>query len=181
MRKWRFDSRHSAGACSVPRILKAEPFIRASPCTPPAFSHSRSHMAIDPCIPAAAPSRRCFRPPAEPALQESLNQQPKPCPSLSKDTYYRFSPASEDEHEPGKRIFRQLLLTEPCQRIDPLASVRRLDRHQYPHLRGDLDHPATSRHARSSAPSPARLYPSTAPASADEEKSRTRGCMSRPL
>jgi hypothetical protein len=28
-----------------------------------------------------------------------------------------------------------------------LASIHLLDRHQHPHLRRDLDHPATSRHA----------------------------------
>lgn len=47
-------------------------------------------------------------------------------------------------------LFCQLVLAKTDQRIDALSSVHRLDCHQHPHLRCDLNHRSASRHATKS-------------------------------
>jgi hypothetical protein len=48
--------------------------------------------------------------------------------------------AAKNENTSAKRIFRQLLLAELRQGIDPFSAIDRLDRYQHPHLRCNLDH-----------------------------------------
>src|ERR1039457_6110226 len=86
-----------------------------------------------------------FWPPHAPPLGEPFLCQPVSLALLS------ASPASASEHErtPGKRVFGEFLLAQPRERIDALASIDGFDRHQHPHLGGDLDHLSALRQARS--------------------------------
>ena len=60
----------------------------------------------------------------------------------------RPAAAAKHEYASGKRIFGQRVLAESRQRIDALASVHRLNRHQHAHLRRDLDQESISHSAR---------------------------------
>jgi hypothetical protein len=59
--------------------------------------------------------------------------------------------AAKNENTSAKRIFRQLLLAELRQGIDPFSAIDRLDRYQHPHLRCNLDHRSALRQASSNA------------------------------
>ena len=68
-------------------------------------------------------------------------RQPKALPVIDEHLDRRRPPATEHKHTAGKRIRLQLLLAQPCQRIDPLPEVDRLDGNQDAHLGGNLNHP----------------------------------------
>src|SRR5271169_63150 len=90
-----------------------------------------------------------FRPPHEATLGEPLLRQPISLAVIGEQTDRRPAAAPEHEYAPGKRIFLKLVLAKPGERIDSLSSVHRFDRHQYAHLRRDLNHLSASRQARS--------------------------------
>src|ERR1017187_6069526 len=90
-----------------------------------------------------------FRPPHEPPLGEPFLCQPVSLAVIAEQPDRAPAAASEHEHTPGKRVFGEFLLAQPRERIDALASIDGFDRHQHPHLGGDLDHLSALRQARS--------------------------------
>ncbi len=93
--------------------------------------------------------RRRLRPPHEPSFREALLRQPVPLAIIGEEADRGPAAASKHEHTSGEGIFGEFLLAQPRQRINALAAVHRLNRHQHAHLRRDLDHPWVSRQARS--------------------------------
>src|ERR1022692_2980551 len=90
-----------------------------------------------------------FRPPHEPPLGKPFLCQPVSLAVIAEQPDRAPAAAPEHEHTPGKRILSEFLLAEPRQRINALASINGFDRHQHPHLGGDLDHLSAFRQARS--------------------------------
>src|ERR1700683_3930038 len=78
-----------------------------------------------------------------------FGRQPESLPVIEQFLNRGCSPAAEHEQVTRKWIDVQLLPAQLGQRVDTLAEVDRLHRHQNPHLRRDLNHPSVSRQARS--------------------------------
>ena len=89
-----------------------------------------------------------FRPPHKTAFGEPLLCQPAALPVISEEPDRRPAAAPEYKYTTGERIFRQFVLAQSHQRIDPFAPIHRLDGNQHTHLRRDLDHRSPSRQAR---------------------------------
>src|SRR6266446_2947552 len=92
---------------------------------------------------------RRLRPPHESSTRETLLGQPVSLPVIAEQSDRGSTAAPKHEHTAGKRIRCQFLLTEPCESVYALSTIDRLDGHQHPHLRRDLNHLSASRQARS--------------------------------
>src|SRR5208282_28277 len=80
---------------------------------------------------------------------EALRRQPESLPVIDQHLNRGCAPAAEHEQVTRKWIGIQLLPTQLGQRVNALAEIDRLHRHQNPHLRRDLNHPSVSRQTRS--------------------------------
>src|SRR5271157_1425847 len=92
---------------------------------------------------------RRLRPPHESSAGETLLGQPVSLAVIAEDSNRGPTAAPKHEHTAGKRILRQFLLAEPRERVYAFSSIDRLNGHQHPHLRRDLNHLSAFRQARS--------------------------------
>src|SRR5436305_4858858 len=91
-------------------------------------------------IQAQGRTRIGFGPSGEAALRESLLAETEPLPVVGQTLDGMATARAEYKKRPAKRLARQCLTAERGQAIDAFAEIHRLDRHQDPHVRGDLDH-----------------------------------------
>src|SRR5882672_12774198 len=94
-----------------------------------------------------------LRPPAKASFGETLGRQPKPLPVIDQHFYRGRSAAAEYEQASRKRIGIELGAAQLGQRVDTLAEVDGLHRHQYPHLRREGQHDLRRGNARISSAS----------------------------
>src|ERR1035438_9131674 len=90
-----------------------------------------------------------LRPPRKPPFGKTLLRKPVSLAVIAEQSNRRSSSAQKNENTAGDWVLRELLLANPYETVNALASVDRFDRHQHAHLRRDMDHRSASRHARS--------------------------------
>jgi len=79
-------------------------------------------------------------PPAEAARAETFQAEPVSLAVVHEHLHRRAPPIAKGEDCSAEGILSQRLLAEVHQAVDPLAEVDRLNRHQQPHLRRELQH-----------------------------------------
>jgi len=77
---------------------------------------------------------------SKPPRREPFLAEPKSLTIVGQDLYCLGATIAENEECTGEGITLQCLAALPRQAINPLAKIRRIHRHQDPHLRGNLDH-----------------------------------------
>jgi hypothetical protein len=80
------------------------------------------------------------RPPAKPALRQSLLTEPKTLPVIDQDLYRCPSPVPEYKHAPGEGIFLKLIAAHTGQSVYAIPKVDGIHSHKYPHLRRQREH-----------------------------------------
>src|SRR5664279_4012592 len=91
-------------------------------------------------IQAERSARTGFGPGRETAARESLLANPKSLAVVTQTLDGVATPRTEYKERAAQRVAGEHLPTECRQAVDALAEVNGLDRHEDPHLRGDLDH-----------------------------------------
>ena len=85
-------------------------------------------------------ARPRLRPPTKTSLREPLLAQPEPLAVINKDFDGRRPTVAKYKDNPLKRVVPKLFLADPCQPVNAIAEIRRLDRDQNPHVRRQLNH-----------------------------------------
>src|SRR5271157_5962001 len=83
------------------------------------------------------------RPPHKSPFRQPLLRQPEPLPVIHQNADRGSPSTTKQKQTTRERIGLELLLAQLGQRVDALASIHGLDRHQNPHLRSNLDHRLT--------------------------------------
>lgn len=81
-----------------------------------------------------------FGPESKPSRRKALLHKPKSLTVICKTLYGCSSAVSKNEQATGKWIALQRLFTDSGQSIYTVPEINSFNRHQDPHLRGDLDH-----------------------------------------
>src|SRR5450755_4712683 len=89
-----------------------------------------------------------LRPPAKTSFGQALGRQPKSLPVIDQQLDRGCPPAAEHKQATRERIGIELGTAQFGQRVDTLAEVDGLYRHQNPHLRRDLQHAYDAANAR---------------------------------
>ena len=97
------------------------------------------------------------RPKGELAAGQPIAAKPKALTVVDLDLDRRARAVAEDKQRPTERLGLQLSSAGRGQRVDTGTEVDRLDRHQNPHVRRELNHDALRKalHAPAKAPRPA--------------------------
>src|SRR5450631_2604841 len=92
-------------------------------------------------------------PPTKAAFRQTLGRQPESLPVVDQHLDRGCPPAAEHKQATRERIGIELGAAQLGQRVDALAEVDGLYRHQNPHLRRDLQHAYVVANARISSAS----------------------------
>jgi len=79
-------------------------------------------------------------PPAKAAARQPLVREPESLAVVTEDAQRRLASIPEHEQRAAERVGRKDLPTDAREAVDALPKILRVDRHQNPHLRGDLNH-----------------------------------------